>query len=247
MNLRVATFNIHHGEAACGRIDLEGQAAILRDSGADMALLQEVDVETERSGWLDQAKTLARLAGFPHYAFGRNLSMQGGAYGNAILSRFQLTAVTNHPIPLKDPNLPRPFLNGEIHLPEQRGILQATARIGSETVHLFCSHFGFLIDEPLEGSRALLELIRPLREPVIFGGDLNAWDERDAEIAPLREEMLDCGLAMGQHGVKTWPADGPRLRLDYLFVRGPYRPVSFRAIPTLVSDHHPVVVELVRG
>lgn len=246
MGLRVVTFNTHHGRGASGQLDLEGQAKVLRDSGAQIAFLQEVDVETERGGWTDQVKVLARLADFPYFVFGKNLDVRGGAYGNAILSKFELTAATNHPIPLKEPHLPRPFFHGGTHLPEPRGILQATATLHSETVHLFCTHFGFLADEPLEGAQALLELIRPIRGPVIFGGDLNAWEERHREIAPLREALLDCALALGEERTKTWPAAEPRLQLDYLFVRGSFRPVSFRTIPTLTSDHCPIVIELSR-
>lgn len=244
MGLRIVTFNIRHGEALSGQLDLEGQAALIRHSGADIAFLQEVEVETERRGWVDQAKTLARLAGLPYSAFGMNRREQEGGYGNAILSRFEFTSVTNHLIHLKDPHLPRSLPGGGSCIPEQRGILQATARIRSQLVHLFCTHFGFLSDEPLEGTQALLKLLQPLQEPAIFGGDLNAWEERDHEIAPLREVLVDCAHALGQGSVKTWPSVEPRLRLDYLFVRGPFQPVSFSAIPTLTSDHLAVLVEL---
>ncbi len=244
MELRVISFNIHHGESTLGHFDLEGQATVLWDSGADIAFLQEVDVKSERSGWVDQVEVLAKLAGFPYFAFGRNREVQGGGYGNAILSRFPLSPPTNHLIPLDEPDRPRPFLGRNRYTCEQRGILHAAATIHSQTVHLFCSHFGFLANEPQDGTRALLDLIRPIQEPIIFGGDLNAWEERDGEISPLREVFTDCALALGHGRVKTWPARGPRLRLDYIFVRGDYRPVNFWAVPTLTSDHHPVVVEL---
>ena len=41
--LRVMTYNIHHGEGTDGRIDLERIAKVIRDAKPDLVALQEVE------------------------------------------------------------------------------------------------------------------------------------------------------------------------------------------------------------
>ena len=56
MRLRVATFNIHHGVGADGRLDLTRTADVISATGASVVGLQEVDrTLSARSGWVDQA------------------------------------------------------------------------------------------------------------------------------------------------------------------------------------------------
>ncbi|MGI8846289.1 MAG: endonuclease/exonuclease/phosphatase family protein, partial [Thermoleophilaceae bacterium] len=50
--LRVATYNMHTGIGAAGRLDLAGTARTLEDLDADVIGLQEVDVHwSARSAW----------------------------------------------------------------------------------------------------------------------------------------------------------------------------------------------------
>ena len=71
--LSVLSYNIHHGVGGDGRLDLDRIAAVIRDSGADVAALQEVDRHwSARSGLADQAKELARRLRM-HHAYGANL------------------------------------------------------------------------------------------------------------------------------------------------------------------------------
>ena len=53
-DLRIITYNIHHGEGIDDVYDLDRIAAVIRDSGADIATLQEVDRHLlERSNFED--------------------------------------------------------------------------------------------------------------------------------------------------------------------------------------------------
>ncbi|MCY3003234.1 MAG: hypothetical protein NTV21_15650, partial [Planctomycetota bacterium] len=58
--LRVASYNIKHGEGLDGRVDLERTAAVLARFDADLIALQEVDVGVRRSGGVDQPHALAQ-------------------------------------------------------------------------------------------------------------------------------------------------------------------------------------------
>src|SRR5215204_2773842 len=70
--LKVLVYNIHAGKDAKGVDNLERVAAIVRDSKADVVLLQEVDKGTTRSGKVDQPAELKRLTGF-YVSFGKTL------------------------------------------------------------------------------------------------------------------------------------------------------------------------------
>ena len=66
---------------------------MVRETGADLRLLQEVDRGTERSGRVDQAAELARLTGMQG-VFGKTLDFQGGGYGLALLARWPVAGDT---------------------------------------------------------------------------------------------------------------------------------------------------------
>ncbi len=245
VHLRLVSFNIHHGEGVRGDSALEAQAKLLRDLDSDVAFLQEVDVGVVRSDRVNQAAFLAERSGLSFHVFGKNMDLGGGAYGNAILSRFKLTWGAHYVIPAVDPHVPRLFEgNGQYYLPEPRGILRADARIDGVRHCLLCAHFGFLRQELKEGVDAVLALLRRTNMPVLLGSDMNTMDRNAPELFRLREEMVDCASALSQEGVATYPSDDPVERLDYVLVRGPYRVTTLDVVPSLSSDHRPVVAEL---
>ena len=88
--LRVLAYNIHHGEGMDGRLDLERIAALIREVDPDLVTLQEVDSVTSRTNAIDQAAELGRLTGLKP-VFGRFMSYQGGAYGMALLSKWEIS------------------------------------------------------------------------------------------------------------------------------------------------------------
>nr|MDQ3389574.1 hypothetical protein [Gemmatimonadota bacterium] len=100
--VRVLIYNMHAGKDAGGVNNLERMATVVRETGADLVLLQEVDRGTLRSGGVDQPATLARLTGL-HAAFGSTLDYQGGEYGIALLSRWPILSDTLLSLPVEPP------------------------------------------------------------------------------------------------------------------------------------------------
>ena len=84
--VRIVSYNIHHGEGADRKLDLPRIASIIARQRPDYAGLQEVDSETRRSKGVDQAGELGRLLGM-HAEFAQAIPFQGGGYGVAVLSR----------------------------------------------------------------------------------------------------------------------------------------------------------------
>ncbi|MEX2025646.1 MAG: endonuclease/exonuclease/phosphatase family protein, partial [Pirellulaceae bacterium] len=63
LQLRVLTYNIHHGEGIDGKLDLPRIARVIESVDPDLVALQEVDRRVERTGSVDQPAELARLTG----------------------------------------------------------------------------------------------------------------------------------------------------------------------------------------
>ena len=133
--LRVLSYNMHHGEGVDGRLDLPRIARVITRARPDVVALQEVDRETLRSQHVDQAAELARATRM-HVVFGANIDLQGGQYGNAVLSRWPLSDARNVHLPRRD--------NGE-----QRGVLivpLGLARCASACAVCSCSQPISIID-----------------------------------------------------------------------------------------------------
>lgn len=236
--LGVLVYNIHAGKDAAGVDNLSRVAALVRQSGADIVLLQEVDRGTERSGRTDQVAELARLTGY-HAAFGKTLDYQGGDYGIALLSRSQILGDTLLRLPVH----PAQQRAGGSY--EPRGALYARIATPAGVLHVLNTHLDPSAEDryrrqEVESLLAVADRLRARGEPVLIGGDLNATPE-SAVAAMLRDAgwtdaWTGCGTGDGQ----TYPAAAPIKRIDYLFLPRAFRCDSAAVLATDASDHRPV-------
>lgn len=116
LRLRVLTYNIHHAEGQDGKVDLQRIADVIKSCRPDLVALQEVDRLVTRSGSVDQPSELARLTAM-HVAFGSNITLQGGEYGNVLLSRFPISDRRNNLLPREGAGEQRGALEVELELP----------------------------------------------------------------------------------------------------------------------------------
>lgn len=96
----LASFNIcsaHFLKGSYTEENLRLLADYIRESGADVVCLQEVDRGAARSEGVDMTARLAEMSRLRHHHFIKIRDFQGGEYGTAILSRFPITeAATIH-------------------------------------------------------------------------------------------------------------------------------------------------------
>jgi endonuclease/exonuclease/phosphatase family metal-dependent hydrolase len=241
--LRVLVYNVHAGKDAAGVDNLERVSRLLRARDVDVALLQEVDSLTSRSGGVDQTALLARLTGL-HGVFGRTLDYQGGGYGVAILSRDPILVDTVVHLPV-DP--PQERAGGSR---EPRGALLATVGTRAGPLHVLDTHLDASREDHfrLQEARhvaALLDSLRRSGAPVLGGGDLNAPAE-SAVIALLVESgWRDGWIACGGAGAGlTFPAAAPVKRIDFLFLSPAIRCLSAEVVGDEISDHRGVLFTL---
>lgn len=241
--VRVLVYNIHAGKDAAGIDNLARVAALVAETGADIALLQEVDRGTTRSGGVDQVGELERLTGY-HGAFGRTLDYQGGQYGIAILSRWPIVSDSMIQLPVVPPQEraggsyePRGALHARIAMPGRPEPLDIV------NTHLDPSGDPHYRRQEIAG---VLRAIDDIRGSTTFlGGDLNATPD-DSAIASIAESGLrDAWVACSAPGPGlTYPASVPVKRIDYLWLPAGASCRSARVVDTQASDHRPLLVTL---
>ncbi|MBX6361432.1 MAG: endonuclease/exonuclease/phosphatase family protein [Acidobacterium ailaaui] len=231
------TYNIHHGnppsKAAEGTIDLRAIANVINKAKPDLVALQEVDVNTTRSGIdVNEAEALAKLTGM-HFHFSQALNYQGGKYGDAVLSRFPIADTFSYQLPIIKGT------NEEI-----RVLSMIKVKLPGNKVILFGStHLGLSEDTRILQAKSLVKIVQSLKLPLVVGGDFNAFPE--SKPIQILDEVFtrsctsDCGF--------TSSAQNPRHKIDYIMYRPKERFTvsSYEIIQeTYASDHFPILVTL---
>lgn len=244
--IRVLVYNIHAGKDAKGVDNLARVAEIVRSSKADIALLQEVDRGTTRSGKVDQPALLSSLTGF-NVAFGKTLDYQGGDYGIAVLSRWPIRADSLISLPVVPPQ----ERSGGSH--EPRGALSAVIQSPGGEIEVLNTHIDASREDfyRRQEMTKLLQIAtrsnRELGRSTLVGGDLNA-EPGSAVIEMVRGSVVrdpwpECGQGTGM----SYPAHQPVKRIDYLLLPADWRCVSATVLETDASDHRPVLFVITRA
>ncbi len=233
LRVRVLSYNIHHAEGVDKVLDVERIARVIRSADPDLVALQEVDRNATRTGSVDQPAELAKRTGLAG-AFGPNIPLPGGDYGNAVLSRWPILRSENHRLPNVDAG-------------EQRGVLEVHVMPPgrAEPLVLWATHFDHRQNdaERRQSAQAIAERIaRAPGQPALLVGDLNDvpasatltalasdWTRANAEILP------------------TIPAGRPARQIDYVLFRpaARWRTVETRVLDeAIASDHRPFLAVL---
>ncbi len=226
--LNIMTYNIHHGNDDKEVNQLRAIADLILKSGADIVGLQEVDSVCIRSGRVDQAKALAELTGM-HYAYVRHFAFEGGSYGLALLSKYPISKLTNHRLPIAStiPNETRALLTAEVQVSPKKKWLVGVA------------HFDYRdADSRINQAKQTTSIYKKSGLPGILLGDMNA--EPDSEpIAILSKIFQDTQPS----DYLTYPANSPIKKIDYIFVdiRQKFRILEKSVLPVNFSDHRPAI------
>lgn len=231
--LRVLTYNIRHALGEDNVVDLSRIAEVIKQTKPDLVALQEVDVGVKRTNKVDQARELGQMTGLQS-AFGKALNTGGGAFGNAILSRWPVQNVTVHPLPRGAKTESRIALSVRVRprngLPK---LLFATTLLGPESEE----------ERTLQLQEINRKLVPTRHVDSILAGDFAA-EPADSPIGVLLEKWEDTG---GAEAEPTAPAKNPVRTVDYVMVSQPsgWKVVEVEVIDEqLASDHRPLLVVL---
>jgi endonuclease/exonuclease/phosphatase family metal-dependent hydrolase len=232
--LTVMTYNIHHANPPSkpNFIDIDAIAAVINKHKPAIVALQEVDVNTGRSG-LNEAVTLAEKTKMNFY-FAKAIDHDGGDYGVAILSRYTLSNGKTHKLPTLAGT------NGE-----PRVLATANITVNGKELTIACTHLDAQRDDTnrVLQINAIMEILNAEMNPVIFAGDLNTLPGGKV-IGTLdkyftRSCLQNCGF--------TFPQDTPTREIDFIAVK-PSSAFTVKSHEVIdekyASDHLPVMVRL---
>jgi len=227
--LRVLTWNIHHGEGVDGKLDFARVGRVIREARPDIVALQEVDVRTERIKGRDTVRELERLTGM-RGIFGASMPFQGGGYGNAVLVNGTVLGSRVFPIGASEGMEPRSLLMVEVR-PYRC----------SQDLAFFSTHFDHRSEEDRMAGAGVANL--PISLPAILAGDLNAPPD-DLVIGTLMQQWAS---ATKGPGFETIPVETPKRQIDYVLMRPAKRWTVVKAEVVqepVASDHRPLLAVL---
>lgn len=238
--LRLATYNIHHGEPKGGKYDIARSLAAVECARHDFIGLNEVDWKSNRVGGADTPTDIERLSGM-HVEYARAKPYGGGFYGNAVLSR---------EVPIREERIDLPRGDG------RNGLKCALMLCEFSDCWFGSTHLDLRAN--LSNQLASVEILRRVVEerakdkPVFLCGDWN--NEPDSEpLAKVREFMtiLSDERARTYNGFKPFDAaPSDETCIDFIAVDSAHAGTLFVSATAVkydfASDHNPVFVELKR-
>lgn len=235
--IRVLCYNIHYGQGTDGKYDIERLAKVIKQSKPDLVALQEVDVGVKRSDRVHEARRLAELTGMA-VRYGPTQHYQGGLYGNAVLTRFDILDVLIQPLPYTESSPQKKTY--------PRGAIAVTVRTdGGQPLRFISTHFQHNVPEDrVAEAKAINRLFASEKDttPTILAGDMNATPLSE----PIRILRQQWSVAIKDPPAPTAPATDPKSRIDYVFFRpaAKFRLVNAEVInEPIASDHLPVFAE----
>lgn len=228
VRLRVLSYNIHHGEGTDRKLDLPRIAEVIKSVSPDVVALQEVDRNVQRSMQVDQPAELARLTGM-HATFGRNIPLQGGEYGNAVLTRRPPKRQENHLLPRFDDGEQRGVLRVELDLASDDGAKQALTFLAT---HLDHRRDG---KERLASAQKINELASKSPAPAVLAGDLN-----DVIESATLGELQKAWTSANDKPLPTIPVTTPARQIDFILYRPAdrWKVVEVRVLDEAVASDH---------
>ena len=176
-------------------------------------------------------KTLAHLASI-NWAFGKNLELQNGDYGNGILTRFPI---------LDQKNLHYKMVRSS----ERRGLLQVIINVNNQEIVFMNTH----IDHRLDSTESIAN-VKQIRasansyedKPIIISGDFNETPESQM-IKKMELDFINATSTISQL-VVTYRSTHPKTQIDYVFTSKDWTIQSITVPYSLASDHLPLVAEI---
>jgi len=231
---KIISYNIRHASPPSQpAINTDTIAAVIRKYQPDFVALQEVDLNTKRSGkTLDEAKEIGRKAGMNAY-FAKAIDYSEGEYGVAILSKYQMDSFKVYPLPSANETAERRVLAlGFFHINKQSFVFGCT-HLDAETSD----------DSRMIQIKVIDSILSVQRVPVLLAGDLNS--EPTSPVIKyldrnfVRSCVNNCDL--------TFPSDLPVKTIDYIACgkSTSCKIISQGALPeSYPSDHLPILADL---
>lgn len=233
--IRAISYNIHHCNPPSLKdtIDMDAIVRTIEAQNPDIVALQEVDVDTERSGKGNQAEMIAKKLDM-HYFFAKAIDYGGGEYGVAILSKFPLLETTVHDLPTKGNEEDRVLATAKIEIATDTYILFGNTHLNSSKSS----------ENRILQMKEIVNITNEVKDmDVIVAGDFNAAP--DSEVIKIAEANFTntCGECK-----PTFPATEPTKIIDYIVYKANNTNITIENSDVIndsySSDHRPVLADI---
>jgi endonuclease/exonuclease/phosphatase family metal-dependent hydrolase len=230
--LRIATYNIHRCRGLDGRTRPDRIAAVLRSIDADVVALQEVVGAGPRGG--GHAEEIGAALGMG-WVMTPARQLRGHQFGNAVLSRFPISAHIEHDLSWKTC--------------EPRRVQRVDVSAQGCTLHVYNVHFGTALLERRHQAARLAAIVsdRHVGGSKIVLGDFNEW-MRGLATRILSARLHSVDLRNYLRHRRTYPGVFPLLHLDHIYYAGRVEIVSVELarsrLSLVASDHLPLVADV---
>jgi len=222
--LKIMSYNIHHGKSLLGRYTLDQIVGIIRESEADIIGLQEVDTNFARSKFQNQLKYIADKLSM-NYVYGDNVNIVGAKYGNGILSKHPIVSYENLKLP-----------SGK----EQRGLLSSVIDVDGTKINFLNTHLGLSAAERLVQVQTISKYLETLSNDVVLVGDFNATHS-SREVHEMSKKLTDVGYVTDNSHTPTFEVPFLSKRIDYIFISSNIKVRDYKVIRENASDHYPLI------
>jgi len=244
-SIRIGTYNIHAGFNEFYHFDMEAIARTIQQSGADVVLLQQVEVGRMTSYGVDQALWLARRLGMDVRFFPTNEGLQG----LAVLSRVLIIESDGTQLTSSG---------------SQTGLQRVRIQPDEGVINIYNTRLEYLLDvgdgrtveqQEQDQQRQINEIFAILANQypdgnlgrLLIGGTFNNIPD-----SPLADQMRAAGFVdpfagtglPSELSATLWRTGVPRVQLDYLWLwRRSLVPIGANTVNSQASDHRMVVIE----
>ncbi len=190
----------------------------------DILVLTEIDAGSLRSRKVSQIDLLSGRTAlknsifFEAYRVGKLVNQ-----GNAIMTRYAILESQKYRLHSRG---------------EPRYLGMALLRFGNRDITIFAAHLSLNKKMRHKQFQEISDIVYDAKTPVILCGDFNTEDESELSI------LMKTGLKKSSL-CKTYPAWKPRACRDHIYTSCQFRVQSAYAPTITVSDHLPLVAELV--
>jgi endonuclease/exonuclease/phosphatase family metal-dependent hydrolase len=225
---RAVSYNIHRCVGLDGRQDTGRVAEVIRELGADIVGLQEVDSKPGEDSRFEQMRKLAKASDF-HVIPGVTILRDDEEYGNVLLTSRRV----------------REIRRLDLSLPgrEPRGAIDVDLDVAGVPIRVIVTHLGLRPWERRVQVRKLLDvlMVKPDRITIVMG-DINEWLPGSRPLRWLHRRLGRCPAP------RTFPASFPLFALDRIWI-WPIRALrSIRAhdspVARIASDHLPLAADV---
>ena len=244
--IKVLSLNISHGrKTAMNQLlvrkkrhmeNLDLIATLLRESGADVAALQEADGPSRWSGGFDHVRYLLEKSGLNCFVHSPHADNWMYSYGTAILQRVRPVNTSAHTFRPSPPTTDKGFVTTELSWQVEEREVSITI----VSVHLDFSRKKVRDAQISE----MIESLSGIDTPLIVMGDFNSeWLAERSHVRALAEGLKLTAWDPESTVLGSYKSTAGK-RFDWILISSQLEFRSYDVLPDIVSDHQAVYAEI---